>query len=425
MACTINDIRYTIRRDGENLPKLFPRLLRDRSMLPKIAYAIDYFESMVGRERQDMDGELFANFFGDYKLARCMVAALATTYQFRARRIDEVVSKLSAGRLARQGITAPKLLRLAFFDDVNARRSGFTVLNERDAAAGELAARLKVRPADVDRLLYLDLDEHAVLCRHGTRANAEDVAAQFNLAVLETLLRQAEQLELHLTDLPAEGKATADRICAGHGVAMEQHELHSLRLLGRQDALGSWSRHGRRLVRAALEILERRQGLACEGEATLALPNRRVRLRLTTDLIAMLTAPEREPADWQDDLAARDQIVQRVITEVHRQPRTWTIRRLPEALACRGGVILPDLRLHSAGSQVLIVAVRSAKHGCRLAHLASAFAARPYLFVGNADEMTTLRATGATCLAAATFDVAGLEAAPGVREPARVPAVAG
>ena len=417
MGCTIKDIRFTVRRDGENLPNLYPRLLRDRSMLPKIAYAIDYFESMVGRERQDMDGELFANFFGDYKLARCIVAALSTTYQFRARRIDEVVSKTSAGRLARRGITAPKLLRLAFFDDVNARRDGFTALDEHAAAAGDLALRLKIRPADVDRLLYLDLDEHAVLRRLGACAEPEDVAAQFNLGVLETLLRQAEHLDLHLTDLPEEGRASVARICAAQGVVMEQRGQCTVHLFGRQDALGSWSRHGRRLVRAVLEILERSQGLAREAGATLTLANRRVHLRLTAELLAMLTVRDRGQADWQDDLAVRDSTLQRVIAEIHQQPRIWTLRRLADPLACRGGVILPDIRLQNAGRQVLVCAVRSVEHGRRLAPLTAALTTRPLLFVGHEDATAPLRATGANCLAAETFDVAGLEAALGGSQP--------
>jgi hypothetical protein len=174
-----------------------------------------------------------------------------------------------------------------------------------------------------------------------------------------------------------------------------------------------------------LEILERGQGLAREGVATLALPNRRVRLRLPAELLAMLTARKQEPADWQDDLATRDSIMQRVVAETHRQPRAWSLRRLPEPLACRDGVLLPDVRLQRGGRQVLVSAVRSTQHGRRLARLATAKTARQFLFVGNENALAPLRATGAICLASETFDVAGLEAAFGVRAPTTLPATGG
>jgi predicted nuclease of restriction endonuclease-like RecB superfamily len=413
MRCTIQDIRFTVRRSGAGDPTIYPRLLRDRSILPKIAFAIDYFEGLVGRERRDLDAELLVSFFGDHKLARCVVAALGRTYRFRARRIEEVVTKVSARRLARHGIAAPKLLRLALFDDVNEHRGGFTTLDDRDAACGDLALRLKVRPAEVERVLYLDLDEHAVLQRVGPRAQPEDVAAQFNLGVLETLLRQAESVDLHLSGLPSGASVTAAKIGAAYSVAVAGTAENTLQLSGRQDALGNWSRHGRRLARVALEILERGQAGVLGGVAVLALPNRRVRMPLTSEILGMLSAPNPGLADWQDDLSAREVILERVDAELHRRPGSWSLRRQVDPQAGRGGVLVPDRQLRARDQVVLLGAVRSLAHGTQLARLVQCAVADPYVFVGADDALPPLRAAGATCIRADDFDATALEAAVG------------
>ena len=411
MRCTLKDIRFTVRRAGADDPIVFPRLLRDRSVLPKIDFAIDYFERLVGHERRDLDAELLVSFFGDHKLARCLIAALARSYRFRPRRIDEVVSKASARRLAACGIAAPKLLRLALFDEVNEQRDGFTGIDEREAAWADLARRLKIRPAEVERVLYLDLDEHAVLRRAGPRARADDVAAEFNLGVLEVLLRQAESVELRLATLPPGAGVTAQKVGAAYGVAVTAGE-QTLRLSGRQDALGNWSRHGRRLARATLELLERGQGSVLDGLATLALPNRRLCLRLTPEILAMLSVPDRGPADWQDDLDVREATLERVSAEVHRRPGQWSLRRRPDARAGRAGVTLPDLQLRKGDQLVLVTAVRSVAHAGRAVRLLDRTAtAEPHVFVGPDETLAPLREAGAPVIHADGFDIAALEAA--------------
>jgi hypothetical protein len=410
MRCTLKDIRFTVRRAGADDPLMYPRLLRDRALTPKIDFAIDYFERLVGHERRDLDAELLVSFFGDHKLARCVIAALGCSYRFRPRRIGEVVSKASARRLAARGIAAPKLLRLALFDDVNERRCGFTALDEREAACADLARRLKIRPPDVERVLYLDLDEHAVLQRIGPRAQADDVSAEFNLGVLEILLRQAESVELRLATLPPGAGVTARKVGAAYGIAVTTAE-QTLRLTGRQDALGNWSRHGRRLARATLDLLERGQGSVLDGLAVLALPNRNVRLRLTPEILAMLSVPERGPADWQDDLEEREAILEKVSAAVHRRPGRWSLRRRPDPRASRAGVSLPDLQLRKDDQLVLVTAVRSVAHASRAAHLLGrTVTADPRVFVGSDDALVPLRETGAPSIRADSFDIAALEA---------------
>ena len=51
MAFPLSDLRLTTRRSSDGGWTFYPRLLRDRSFVPKIDIAIQYFETMLGRER--------------------------------------------------------------------------------------------------------------------------------------------------------------------------------------------------------------------------------------------------------------------------------------------------------------------------------------------------------------------------------------
>jgi len=132
-------IRFTARRKaGAELPVLYPRLLRDRSQLPKIGIAAQYFETMVGHERRELDPEVLVRFFGDHKVARCMVACLARTYRFRPPSLERIVGKSALRRLQRAGLASPMALRLHLYDEVNAGADGFLGNEQRGPALAKL-----------------------------------------------------------------------------------------------------------------------------------------------------------------------------------------------------------------------------------------------------------------------------------------------
>src|SRR5919206_3059017 len=125
MAFPLKDVRLTTRRGPSGELALYPRLLRDRSVLPKIDIAIQYFESMLGRERRDFEPEVLVHFFGDHKLARCLVACLGRAYRFQAPDPAEIVGPLAFARLREAQLGLPKQLRLHLFDVANDEAHGF------------------------------------------------------------------------------------------------------------------------------------------------------------------------------------------------------------------------------------------------------------------------------------------------------------
>ena len=75
MPLSAKDVRFTTRRAQDGDPQLYPRLLKDRAILTSIDVSLQYFETMVGEQRRALDPEALVHFFGDYKVARGMVAS--------------------------------------------------------------------------------------------------------------------------------------------------------------------------------------------------------------------------------------------------------------------------------------------------------------------------------------------------------------
>ena len=167
MPLSVKDVRFTTRRNGDGDPMLYPRLLKDRSILASIDVALQYFETMVGEERRSLDPEALVHFFGDFKVARGMVASIGRTYRYRTPTVEEMVTRTAWRRLQRSGLEGPGALRALLWDAANADRSGFLDGERRLSVVGSLEGKYRLRPGQLNRLIALDAPEHAVLMRLG------------------------------------------------------------------------------------------------------------------------------------------------------------------------------------------------------------------------------------------------------------------
>src|SRR5262249_27791117 len=140
------DLRRTVRRHGEGPAQVYPFVLRDDRLHPRLALAVQYFESMVGRPRAEMDGEVLVQLLGDHRLARGVVASLAEHYTYRRQRLTDALDSATCSRLALLGIQAAADLRAALYEDVNTR-GGFAEGPARVAAFTRLGERLALPPA--------------------------------------------------------------------------------------------------------------------------------------------------------------------------------------------------------------------------------------------------------------------------------------
>ena len=88
---------------------------------------------MVGEERRALDPEALVHFFGDFKVARGMVASIGRTYRYRTPSVEEMVTRTAWRRLQRAGLEGPGALRALLWDAANADRSGFLVTSSLPA----------------------------------------------------------------------------------------------------------------------------------------------------------------------------------------------------------------------------------------------------------------------------------------------------
>ena len=95
---------------------------------------------MVGEERRALDPEALVHFFGDYKVARGMVASLGRVYRYRTPSVEELVTRTpGAAPAGRPG--AAGALRVLLWDEANADRSGFLDGERRLQVIGALEGR--------------------------------------------------------------------------------------------------------------------------------------------------------------------------------------------------------------------------------------------------------------------------------------------
>jgi predicted nuclease of restriction endonuclease-like RecB superfamily len=413
MAFPLKDVRFSTRRNGDGLT-LYPRLLRDRAVLPKIDIAIQYFESMLGCQRRELDTEVLVHFFGDHKLARCMVACLARGYRFHSPRMAEVVTLTALRRLERAGLDEPPALRLALYDYLNDADNGFLDSEWREERVGEWEKRLRLRQGELERLLYLDADEHMILTRVGSQPNPLDVMSQFNFRVLESLLRHAESVELRFAELSSEARSGVLALCRINEVdaSLSTDRTPRLRLNGRTDSLGVWARHGRRIARTVVQILERARPSVAGGEARVAIRDRRATLRLTEEALDLLTGVHAPPAGWGALEGWTPESVARAAAAGRWARSGLRLRRTPDPQAWAAGIAVPELQLSSDSWRASVCIVESPEHGLRLAPIATtARTGDDLVFVGDPRTLAPLVAAGGHTIAQVRFDPSALGAA--------------
>jgi predicted nuclease of restriction endonuclease-like RecB superfamily len=383
MSFKVADFKKTTRKVGDER-MLYPYQIRDDRYTAAIDYAISYYERMVGRHRAEFEAETLLEFFGDARLARGLVACLARTYIWREQTFAEALGEDTARALWRAGLATPAALRAKLYGLANGRYGGVILPHERAEALEYLCEQIgreiderrktkdedadarpsgrppgtapRVTPEQFERALTLDAESQHVLMKIGPLPEPREIIARYNYHSLETALCYAELLRLRLHgpvwNIVRSIHNLARRYRLRYEVSSAPRTLFDdqieLTIYGGRDALGSWTRTGRRLVRALLRLLAVHPDSLAAGEALVHLRSQSATLRLDERALRVLgvaASQETEPSEsWDEDIAVA---FQRAWGRAFVGGRTagWRLRRDPEPLIGTGAVVVPDFAL--------------------------------------------------------------------------------
>jgi hypothetical protein len=371
MSATFNrqHLKKTVRRSAtDGRVYIYPHRLgntpaaRTREIRAQLSIAIRYFETMVGRRRSAFDPEALVSLFGEPKLARGLVTALARYYRYRPLQPEDIVPAATAAALRERGLGGPVALRAALFTRANTPpRAGFVPEGDRGDALSTFGAELGLDPEQLSDLLWLDSEENWALTRLATPDPA-DLISLYDYLALETVLRYASKLDVAFR--PGLPDAVADdlRLLLGYyGLLCDMEPPRAgvawrVTVHGRADARGSWARHGRRLARVLVRLLAAHPGCLEGGEAQIELNAASTVLRIDGPLLAQLgdgppatdpAAPALTPAACADLRAAG-------------LPSGWALRMDPEPLVYAGGVVAPLTLCSRRGRRVYLLSAPGA-----------------------------------------------------------------
>jgi hypothetical protein len=343
MALRLQDLCKTTRRaTGNGLPRLFPRVLGDDRLDPRLGIAIRFFETHLGRSRGEFDAEALIALFGDPRLARGLLRCLARSYRYHDRPLADVLGPERAATLTARGLGTPRDLRALAYGRAN-QAGGFVSPAQRSDFLERLVGDLE--PTELEQVLWLDAPDQAVLVRHGPVPTAADMRACYNVQVLETLLSTAPESRFALRG----NLACVQAVAARHRVQASV-EGATVTLHGQPDAAGTWIRHGARVARAALMLLS--SGVLGGGTITVQLGERQYAVRLDATLLGKALPPHcwTAPASTWGVVDA----VVRAIQTLRRRGRLagWRLRWWPEPLVAAQGLLWPELALHRGATSI-------------------------------------------------------------------------
>lgn len=388
MAFKTTDFKKTTRAsDGGR--QLYPYQIRDDRYTAAIGYAIAYFERMVGKRRGAFETDTLLEFFGDPRLARGLVACLSRTYAWREQSFSDAFGEEVAQTLWRAGLANPAALRRKLYGLANGRYGGVILPHERAEALDNICQQVdtemdagrgaanglqnhrpsstvhRLSPEQFERGMTLDAEENHVLVKLGPTPTPEQVIAGYNYHSLETALCHAEALHLHLRgpvwSMVRSAHNLARRYRLRYRLGDYPHTLFDeqldLALYGARDALGNWSRSGRRLVRALLRLLAAHPDSVRSGEALVHLGGQSLTLKLDERALRVLGVAARDAAPdgdaWEEESAEN---LRRAWSRalLNGQTAGWRLRRDPEPIIGTGVVVVPDFSLQRGQQRVAL-----------------------------------------------------------------------
>ena len=348
MSFRLGDLKKSVRKGREGY-QVTPARLESRQHLFQIEFVLQQFEQHLGKPRRDLDPDMLLDFVGDSRLGRGLLAALSQWYRMRARTFPELLdSRKDEGRryarLLEHGVGGPVELRAWLYGAANLEGTGYLDPNGEEPYWRNRTRALGLRREALELLSLLDRPEEAVLVRTGPRPHAADVVGAYNARAHSTLLRSAAEVTLLCGGANHLVRRAAELWAEPLGVEWSV-EAHTLRLVGRADALGCWTRHGRRLERVVLELLAVPDLGVREVKGRLRVAEKECRFHWKDDTLrAMATTA---PAPLADTLPQRLEALALLLRRERERgdDAHWGVRQGSHVLGVARAAWLPHVEL--------------------------------------------------------------------------------
>ncbi|HLX57895.1 MAG TPA: DUF790 family protein, partial [Ktedonobacteraceae bacterium] len=408
MRFSLQDVKKHIQRRGGELTVAL-HFLRPGEMRAEIARLIDYHEQLLGQPRRQFSDDDARACIGDYRMTHCLLAVLSAWYNWRSPAWEQVVQRMEYNRGAAQqrdprghpgigldeaGITSPILLRLALYDYVNERHTGFLDSRERAAALEQFGRTYQLSVLDLEYLLALDSDHEALLVRDDSERppTPDEVAALYNQWTFEAVLFNASDANFVIDcnaflKLRAVQRASSEpltgvgsvikRLCflarklgVYYDLAYEaDSSLLHLTLYGPQEMTGAPQQYGLRLARLCRMLLgygargNRSLPMAAivKASATVHFLQRAYRFDMDATLLKLLPAVGARliaPANTDSANTVFDSSIEQSFAEAFsalvrgQGADGWQLEREPEPIlltqdgeATTQGIFIPDFAL--------------------------------------------------------------------------------
>ncbi|MGV3722769.1 MAG: hypothetical protein ACO1SX_17840 [Actinomycetota bacterium] len=348
MSFRLGDLKKSVRK-GRDGYQVTPGRLESRQHLFQVEFVLQQFEQHLGRPRRELDPDVLMDFVGDSRLGRGLLATLSQWYRMRARTFPELLDARQDGgrryaRLLEHGISGPVELRAWLYRAANLEADGFVDPPVDEPYWKSRTRALALRREALAALSLLDRPEEAVLVRTGPRPPAADVVAAYNARAHTTLLRSAAEVTLTCAG-PTSTLTEAARLWAEPLGVEWSVEPRTLRLSGFADTLGCWTRHGRKVERAALELLALPDLGVREVCGRLRVGDKECRFRWKEDVLSALRTAA--PAPLVEALPERLEWLAALLRrERERGEDTgWGFRQPSHLLAVDGRAWLPHLEV--------------------------------------------------------------------------------
>lgn len=344
MSFPLSDLKKHVRKtkDGHQVT---PTRLETRQHAFQVEFVLQQFDQHIGQPRHTLDPDTLLHFIGDPKMGRGLLSTLTQWYRVRPRTFAEVLGREPKGRLCQErlavkGISSAMELRSWLFDSINRAGDGFLDPDNAELFWRLQARILGVQPEGLRKLARLDRPEEAILVRTGPRPEAQSVMATYTARAHTTLLRSAHEVTLRCGASTGEVGETTRAWCEALDIEWRQSGS-DVTLLGRADALGCWTRHGRRVERAVLELLARTDLRIREVRGRLPIGDRICAFTWKDEALALFSAYSSGPGAPE----RIDEAAQALRKERERSGADCSIRRASHLVGSRKSALLPHLEL--------------------------------------------------------------------------------